>query len=807
MMAGGYFVLSALLCLSIADAEYLKFKANYEDDVKELINFLKKPFLPERFKSSEVLLNAGLDKSKRLTAFHYKNCGGMIDVRSLSVMPDPLQFPGTITFSASGALNATLSAPLNAAVVLKKKAAGIWIPIPCIDQIGSCNYGDICTLLESVTQCPPQLTAIGIDCKCPIKAGKYTLPSMSQDIGAEVFPSGDYQVTGNVTDKAGRVVACLQVELSVAIAIKSLKNGKSAGIDEIPSEALKAGGNEIIEYLYGLLNKIWNQECLPSEWKKGLLVKLAKKGGLSNCENWRGITILTTASKVLSRIILNRIKNALDKILREEQAGFRQNRSCIDQIAILRIIIEQSVEWQSSLYINFIDFEKAFDSINRDRMWKLLQYYGLPVKIVNMIKALYEDFNIQIINYSNLTEPFQVTTGVKQGCILSPTLFWVVIDWVTRQAFDSKRGIQWTIVNNLEDLDFADDLTLLSHRIKDMRDKTRKLYEKGRKIGLKVNIKKTNIMKVMTRKGGTISVEGEDIEEVDQFTYLGSIVSKTGGTEEDINSRIRKGRQTFAMLKPSTQSKLVRRMSSVSSDTRIEKDLFFLSLLLRDMKLLLVVALFVGANAGEYVPETVENEIYLNDESHVRLNDETELLMDLLNLNALPERYRGEDYFKSVGRKKSSRVEAFQWQNCGSNDPATALSLSVTPDPLQFPGTINIAGKLQFNASFPAPLPASLVVSKKAAGIWVKLPCIDSFGSCDYPDLCEILSGAGDCPDPIVSSGLGCQCPFKSGTFDVQGLSFDVDASALPSGDYKLRGSISTGGKEDACVEIVLTIA
>lgn len=89
-------------------------------------------------------------------------------------------------------------------------------------------------------------------------------------------------------------------------------------------------------------------------------------------------------------------------------------------------------------------------------------------------------------------------------------------------------------------------------------------------------------------------------------------------------------------------------MSSVSSDTRIEKDLFFLSLLLRDMKLLLVVALFVGANAGEYVPETVENEIYLNDESHVRLNDETELLMDLLNLNALPERYRGEDYFKSV---------------------------------------------------------------------------------------------------------------------------------------------------------------
>ena len=343
----------------------------------------------------------------------------------------------------------------------------------------------------------------------------------------------------------------------IKIAIKSLKSGKASGIDEIPAEALKAGGNDIIEYLWELLNKIWNQECIPSEWKKGLLVKLAKKGDLSNCGNWRGITLLTTTSKVLSRIILNRIKHALDKTLREEQAGFRQNRSCVDQIATLRIIVEQSIEWQSSLYINFIDFEKAFDSINRDGMWKLLRHYGLPIKIVNMIKALYEEFSVQVIHDSNLTEPFQVTTGVKQGCLLSPTLFLIVIDWVTRQAFDSKRGIQWTMVTNLEDLDFADDLALLSHRIKDMRDKTEKLYEKGRKIGLKVNIKKTKIMKVMTRKSGAISVQNEDIEEVDQFTYLGSIISKTGGTEEDINARISKGRQAFAMLKPIWNSKVI----------------------------------------------------------------------------------------------------------------------------------------------------------------------------------------------------------------------------------------------------------
>ncbi|CAG2187214.1 unnamed protein product [Mytilus edulis] len=112
------------------------------------------------------------------------------------------------------------------------------------------------------------------------------------------------------------------------------------------------------------------------------------------------------------------------------------------------------------------------------------------------------------------------------------------------------RGIQWNFAQRLEDLDFADDLALLSHRLKDMRDKTTELHETGKKLGLKINIKKTKIMKVKTRKGGTVSIEGEDIEEVDQFTYLGSIMDRTGGTDADIRTRISKARQAFAMLKP-----------------------------------------------------------------------------------------------------------------------------------------------------------------------------------------------------------------------------------------------------------------
>ena len=101
----------------------------------------------------------------------------------------------------------------------------------------------------------------------------------------------------------------------------------------------------------------------------------AKKGDLRDCSNYRGIMLLSTPGKVLNRILLERMKEAVDPKLRDQQAGFRWNRSCADQIASLRIIVEQSLEWNSPLYINFIDYEKAFDSVDRETMWKLLRHY------------------------------------------------------------------------------------------------------------------------------------------------------------------------------------------------------------------------------------------------------------------------------------------------------------------------------------------------------------------------------------------------------------------------------------------------
>jgi len=123
-------------------------------------------------------------------------------------------------------------------------------------------------------------------------------------------------------------------------AIATLKNGKAAVPDDIPAEAIKADSETAVNMLHDLLTNIWEEEEIPEDWKDGVLVKLPKKGDLRECNNYRGIMLLSVPGKVLNRILLDRIKDAVDPKLRDQQAGFRRNRSCADQIASLRIIIK-----------------------------------------------------------------------------------------------------------------------------------------------------------------------------------------------------------------------------------------------------------------------------------------------------------------------------------------------------------------------------------------------------------------------------------------------------------------------------------
>ena len=337
----------------------------------------------------------------------------------------------------------------------------------------------------------------------------------------------------------------------VRLAIESMKNGKAPGIDSLQAELFKADVSTTSRLLTDLFSKIW-EEVIPNDWTKGLIFTLPKKGDLGKCDNWRGITLLSVPSKIFCRILLKRIEKAIDSTLREEQAGFRRGRSCMDQIFALRNILEQSLEWNTSLCINFIDFQKAFDRVHRESLWKILQAYGLPPKIINLIKMFHNNFECSIILGNTITEAFPVKSGVRQGCILSPILFLVTIDWVTRQATSLRsRGIQWTMFSHLQDLDFADDIAILSSAPTHLQEKTDDLNINAKKMGLIISKKKSKIMCVNSDASRPINIDGELLEHIEEFTYLGSVISTDNSAQKDIKGRLNKARCAFSDSKTS----------------------------------------------------------------------------------------------------------------------------------------------------------------------------------------------------------------------------------------------------------------
>ena len=147
----------------------------------------------------------------------------------------------------------------------------------------------------------------------------------------------------------------------VEAAVRSLKKGKSAGVDNIPAELIQAGGEAAINTLHTICKKIWQTGNWPTPWTQSLVITLPKKGNLQQCQNYRTISLICHPSKVMLKILLNRLKPQAEAIIAEEQAGFRAGRSTTEQIFNLRILCERYLQHQQDLYHVFIDFKTAFD--------------------------------------------------------------------------------------------------------------------------------------------------------------------------------------------------------------------------------------------------------------------------------------------------------------------------------------------------------------------------------------------------------------------------------------------------------------
>ena len=354
---------------------------------------------------------------------------------------------------------------------------------------------------------------------------------------------------------SARIISSVPSLAEVRTALRQFKSGKAPGPDGLIMELLQADVEVAVRELHPLIRSCWKANSFPESWKSALLIKLPKKGDLSLCGNWRGIALQNSISKVVAQIVLNRIQPALDTSMRRNQAGFRRGRSCADQINSLRVIVEQSRELNTPLYLLFVDFKCAFNRLHQPTMWRILSRYGIPDKLVEIIRNLYLDAGVSVLHDGRIGASFTVGSGVKQGCILSPLIFNIVLDFTMRRVTTKPRGIHWNTFERLSDLDYADDIVLLSHTIAEMRDLLAELVRCAGEVGLSINVAKTKYMCINKPTSTRCSAQGltlgsESIEEVDKFVYLGSVISTSGGAEEDDLNRIRLANVAFSSLRP-----------------------------------------------------------------------------------------------------------------------------------------------------------------------------------------------------------------------------------------------------------------
>lgn len=326
-------------------------------------------------------------------------------------------------------------------------------------------------------------------------------------------------------------------ELELQYTLKQLKKGKSPGLDDISIEALKFGGDTLMSHLLELCNRALDTGEIPDRWREGLIIPIPKKGNQKKIENYRGITLLSTPLKLYNKMLLNRIEPHVTPLLRVNQAGFLKGRGTIEQIHCLRRLLEGVMDKHIPTVLTFIDFTKAFDSINREYMFKILENYGIPKKIVNAIKSPYMNTTAKVLVNGQITDSFHISSGILQGDVLSPYLFLLCIDYIFK-TIPQNFGITTDKVPlgiQISDLSFADDVVLLDDNVVNAQMHIDALVQTAGKIGLTINTKKSKVM--MNEVTGTLHCINQPLETVQDFQYLGSFIKET---QTDIRKRKQK---------------------------------------------------------------------------------------------------------------------------------------------------------------------------------------------------------------------------------------------------------------------------
>nr|VZI49593.1 unnamed protein product [Spirometra erinaceieuropaei] len=304
-------------------------------------------------------------------------------------------------------------------------------------------------------------------------------------------------------------------------------------------------------WLHEVIERAWRDEVVPDDWSLGILVLILKKGDTTKWENYRGISLIDVAAKNIAIVLLRRFQAVRDSRTRPNQAGFRAERGCADQIFTLRRILEFGHSYQQPTAVCFVDFAAAFDSVQRESLWRIMALDGVPAKIIAMIKAYYRSTTARVLVRNNLSQPFAIRSGVRQGCILSSILFNYAIDWILGRALRDSDGVEFAPGHRLTDLDYADDIVLLASSFGDLQSMVSQVNENAESVGLSINAGKTKVFSscIPDQEKAPLGIDGCQLEEVDSFKYLGARLLPNRQSKDDIVSRIDAARWVFSSLR------------------------------------------------------------------------------------------------------------------------------------------------------------------------------------------------------------------------------------------------------------------